>query len=103
MHGRGIWKTTQTREDNPIRARSHKQMKGPTAGEGLPRNSSLSTVRIPLRLQSNVDKLLEGRVPEKEPGTEPGDSSTQATHRSVCILKTRGEGAKKIRKVAKAF
>lgn len=32
-------------------------------------------------------------VPGNEPGTEPADSITHTTHRSVHFWKTRGEGA----------
>lgn len=100
---RSIQKITQIQEENIIRATSKRDVPLQERGYQEAAACQLLLRRIPFRLQINVDKHLEGRVPETEPGTEPGDRITHTTHRSVCISKGRGEGTEKIRTVAKSF
>lgn len=99
LSGGATQKITQIREEDLIRAKSHKQIKWPTTGGACQATPAcpLSLRRITFRLQSSGDKRLEDRVPGSEPGTEPGDGITHTTHRSVCIWKARGQGAEKQR------
>lgn len=72
-------------------AKSHQQIKCPTAGDRLPSTPRLSAVTKRDRFQAFRPPSSEKRLEYKVTGSEPGDHVPRTDVR-VCIWKTRRKG-----------